>query len=331
MMEATLNQFNQIILEGSRILPQAVWYQIDLPEQGIVVLDSFVLRNEFSEGFKASTHLRLMLMESFSEEDWEVLQKHHKQTYKRLHSELPAPPPKSKILCHVVCTDDAQTEHSYTILREMAERIAKLRHWVISDIAINKPNIRLAENLDIPLYKIPGKKYLPKDLPPRPIGVWVNELQHQLVVYTKSYPYFLAFVLLPVLLMLFAVSVIMINNELPLYSVIPINVLALFLFSIAFMVEYRIIIDNAGVELECNSILFWWVKRNRFRDFMPWNAIEEIQTMSSSREKTVLEDHVAIVSDNHIISVPTKHAHWIWMKIMVWLSENREQIGKQDK
>lgn len=314
----------EIIKRFALLLPQAVWYQIEFPATGAILLDSFVTRD--SQLFQGTdqTHFRLLILESPTNHSWEQLRAHHKQTSMRVLTQLPPPPPNTHVLAHVCCHSEQHVDHAYGTLREAAENISRKLRWFISDISVTRPSIRKTDLLDTPYYKLFNRSYSRDELKKKPFMLRVQEQGERLKFSTFSLSNYLILIMIPVLLGLLALNASVYKDWHPLLLLL-VNALVVCVSGVAFRTEQQLSVDLDGVEYHNSRVLFWFLRNTQQREFLSWDEIEEINTMNLNRGRA-LPSRLSILADNGMINYQSTRVGWIWQRMMVWLSEHKDRI-----
>ena len=291
----------------------------ELPEKGFVLLDTFVLSDSATSS--NATHLRLLLVSGDMQENWEELQRLHNTTYQSILTEVPDLPANAQMLAHLACSTDAQLEYGYTILRDVAEKIAKYKQWIVSDISLRKPSYRESENLDVPFLKMLQKNHSRADLTKRPLTFREKEDDGQIRIasyFTVSYS---IGVLVFALLVALIISTTL-YEVLTLPGTIVVDLLVVFGLYLSFLKEYLLILDGDGIEYHENRLYFGLIRTSIQKEFMPWPEVEEIQVMPSNQGGPDREQFV-VISDDALISVNTNYAQWLWQRVMIWICEHK--------
>ncbi len=313
----------KIFTKAQLMLPQAVWYDILLPDDGAVLLETFVMKTEDHPEYN-TTHIRLMLLSGDVQENWESLLGYQQKIYQKILKEIPKPPENAQVFGHIACENDKQIEYGYAMMREISEKIAKEKNWTIADVSINKPIIRKTENLDIPFYKLFDTKYQREDLANKPFGLLVKEKEKGLKISFKSPTKYVFVSLIPIIALLLLLSSTTLQHwSIWLTSIM--NFVILIGVSLIFLLEKELLIDVNGIRYYENKIIAWAFKIRSLQDFIPWNEIEEIHTMNASLKKSSIEQ-LAVISDSNMICYKSPHSEWIWKLVMIWISEHKQEL-----
>ncbi len=324
MSQIKLDIKSDLLEFASRLLPQAVWYNVQIETEGMLVLDTFSINSDVEKGY-GSVHFRLLFIAGDTDDNWKKLQEHHSTICQRVQKNVPNVPLNAIEIGHVVCLEDYQNRIAYKSMRKIAEKISKAKNLVFADLSTTRPKIRFADKLDIPLYKLISTDYQRKDLPQKPLLIECKEKRgsEKLTIISRTLSVTMFYLLIPFLVFMSFLTVVTIKHW-HLGLVIGLDFFLLLAFTFAYYNELICEIHLEGINVISRDVILLFYKRNEEKGFVSWDVLEEVQVTVSGLNAS--EEQFSIVSDENIYQFPTWNAKWIWQRIMVWLSENKSKL-----